>query len=113
MTSASRISASGQNLGVTSTGVDSTGAPITFNYETPPYATATVTFLQAYVRSMPANQFAVAKPSIVSAERGPGPYGKDGVWGGGNGNGYTAGSTAELGVNECAALVARGIAEYS
>ena len=64
-----------------------------------------ITFLQAYVRQMPKEKFVTIGGGMVS----PQPE----VSGCGNGNGYLAGAMVELGVNEAAALVARGIAEYS
>jgi hypothetical protein len=91
--------------GVASTGVDSTGAPVTFPFESPPYRTVQITFLQAYVRQMPKEKFVTIGGAMVS----PQPE----TSGCGNGNGYPSGAMVELGVNEAAALVARGMAEYS
>jgi hypothetical protein len=90
--------------GTTSSGVDANGAPVTFPFETSPFKTTQITFLQAYIRVTARNQFAQNDGAIVSPEQGVFV---------GNGNAYQAGQTTIIGVNEAAALVARGIAEYS
>ena len=90
--------------GTTSSGVDANGAPVTFAFETFPFKTTQITFLQTYVRTTARNQFAQNDGAMVAPEQG--------VFAG-NGNSYLAGQTTVVGVNEAAALVARGIAEYS
>jgi hypothetical protein len=88
-----------------SAGVDINGAPVVFPGETPPFLTKQITFTAFYLRTMPGNQFVTVSGGPVSPQRE--------IFNGGNGNGYTAGSMAELGVNEAAALVARRLAEYT
>jgi hypothetical protein len=88
-----------------SAGVDTNGVPVVFPAETPPFLTKQVTFTAFYLRTMPGNQF-------VTVSGGPVSHQPE-IFNGGNGNGYTAGSMAELGVNEATALVARGMAEFT
>ena len=90
--------------GLTTTGVDANGYSIVFPMENSPFNKATITFFQQYIRMTGNNQFAQNTDQRVSPETG--------VFAG-NGNAYQIGQTTELGVNEAAALVARGIAEYS
>ncbi len=89
---------------MTFTGVNASGVPIQFAYESPGCALVRIVFSQTYMRNTGFNQFAQNSGALPCAP------GQEAFVG--NSNNYTAGMSTSVGPNEAAALVAAGIASY-